>query len=160
VEQLIKEYKESLKTVRQLQLRINPDNKDKTVLGSMASDLQYSIDWMNTGRRPGNRRGAERLAAYQREKPIDPIYFQNFVANPAPQKCTVKDSDKQRIEDALSVLTERERKIYLMARGQCLSYEQIAEYLYVSKSTVQTTVERAAKKISIRINESLFCICG
>jgi RNA polymerase sigma factor (sigma-70 family) len=159
MDELIKKYRESLKIVRQLQLRAN-NEEDMRLLGGMASDLQYSLDWLRSGRRPGNRRGIERRAAYQRERPIDPVHIQNFVANPTKEKpCTVTDWDRQRIEDALSILTVREREIYLMARGQCLSYEQIAGYLFVCKSTVQTTVERADNKISKRTRQSLFCIC-
>jgi RNA polymerase sigma factor (sigma-70 family) len=160
MDELIKKYRESLKIVRQLQLRANTE-EDIRLLSSMASDLQYSLDWLRSGRRPGNKRGIERRAAYQREKPIDPMHIQNFVSNPAKEKpCTVSDWDRERIEDALSVLTQREREIYLMARGQCITYEQIAAYLFICKSTVQTTVERAEKKISRRIQESLFCFCG
>jgi RNA polymerase sigma factor (sigma-70 family) len=160
MDELIKKYRESLKIVRQLQLRADKE-EDIRLLGSMASDLQYSLDWLRSGRRPGNKRGIERRAAYQRERPIDPVHIQNFVANPAKEKpCTVSDWDRERIEDAISVLTEREKEIYLMARGQCLTYEQIAAYLFICKSTVQTTVERAEKKISRRIQESLFCFCG
>jgi RNA polymerase sigma factor (sigma-70 family) len=160
MDELIKKYRESLKIVRQLQLRTN-NEEDTRLLGGMASDLQYSLDWLRSGRRPGNKRGIERRAAYQREKPIDPVHIQNFVANPEKEKpCTVSDWDRGRIEDALSVLTHREREIYLMSRGQCLTYEQIAAYLFICKSTVQTTVERAEKKIAKRINESLFCFCG
>lgn len=160
MDEIIKKYKESLKIVRQLQLRKN-NEVDIRLLGNMASDLQYTLDWLKTGRRPGNRRGIERRAAYQRERPIDPIHIQKFVANPAKDKpCTVSDWDRERIEDALSILTEREKEIYLMSRGQCLSYEQIAAYLFICKSTVQTTVERAEKKVGKRINESILCICS
>ncbi|MED5053793.1 sigma-70 family RNA polymerase sigma factor, partial [Anoxybacillus rupiensis] len=64
--------------------------------------------------------------------------------------------DRERIEDALSVLTDREREVYLMSRGYCLTYSEIASYLCISSSSVQTMIERAEKK---RIRESLFCLC-
>ncbi|OAO83492.1 putative prophage LambdaBa01 positive control factor Xpf [Anoxybacillus flavithermus] len=68
--------------------------------------------------------------------------------------------DRERIEDALSVLTEREREVYLMSRGYCLTYGEIANYLCISSSSVQTMIERAERKIKKRIKESLFCLCG
>jgi DNA-binding CsgD family transcriptional regulator len=161
MDKLIKEYKQSLNNVRKLKLKVDPESADKSLLGNMASDLQYSLDWLQSGRCPGNRRGIERRAVYQRERPIDPIHIQNFVSNRAKENpCTVSDWDRQRIEDALSILTEREKEMYLMARGTCLSYGQISIYLFVCKSTVQTTVERAERKIAKRISKSLFCFCG
>jgi RNA polymerase sigma factor (sigma-70 family) len=159
MDELIKKYRESLKIVHQLQLRASKE-EDIRLLGGMASDLQYSLDWLRSGRRPGSKRGIERRAAYQRERPIDPMRLQTFYANPSAGKCTVTESDRERLEDALSVLTEREKEMYLMSKGGCLSYYQISEMLNVAKSTVQDTIERAEKKISQRINESLFCICG
>lgn len=153
---LIKEYNRSLYLVNNLRQFAN--ETDGELLESMASDLRYSLEWLKSGRRPGNRRGIERRAAYQRERPIDPIHIQNFYANPIPEKCTVTDSDRARIEDALSVLTEREREVYLMAKGGCLSYSQIAEKLNVAKGTVQDTLERAEKKIIERVNTSIFCL--
>ena len=36
---------------------------------AMIRDCDYILEWMETGRRPGNKRGVERLAAYQREIP-------------------------------------------------------------------------------------------
>ncbi len=111
----------------------------------MISDLEYAIEWMSTGRCPGNRRGIERLAAYQRERPFDPLIMQRYFRSKEfdayewddhLQEDVVSPMDKERIEDALSVLTENEKEIYLMSRGHCFSFKQISEYLGVSKSTI------------------------
>jgi RNA polymerase sigma factor (sigma-70 family) len=171
MEQLKREYRAA---IRQLEtLRDNMDEQQRKtegpIVGSMISDLRYALEWMNSGRRPGNRRGAERLAAYQREKPVDPIWMQKYIRGLSDDPFTQIDgvrsdemtmADRERLDDALSVLTEREKEVYLMARGHCLSYAEIARYLDIGKSTVQTMVERAEKKITERINESLFCWCG
>ncbi len=76
------------------------------------------------------------------------------------QEHAIGEWDKIRLEDALSLLTEREREVYLMSRGYCLTYREIARYLNITCSTVQSMIERAEKKISRQVNESLFCICG
>jgi RNA polymerase sigma factor (sigma-70 family) len=157
VQDLKKSYNRSLRIVRQLHQRATSE-QDKQILEGMAGDLQFALSWMRSGRRPGNRRGIERRAAYQRERPIDPLILQTYYANPSSGKCTVTESDRERIEDALSVLTDREKEMYLMAKAGILSYHQIAESLEIAKSTVQDTVERAEKKIEKRINESLFCL--
>ncbi|MGE7650498.1 sigma factor-like helix-turn-helix DNA-binding protein [Peribacillus frigoritolerans] len=163
MQDLIKEYNAALRSLRPLME--NASEEDLKHLSSMASDLRYALEWMRTGKRPGNRRGIERRAAYQREKPVDPLLMQRFFRNTDSDVYSWDDHlqedvigywDKIRIEDALSTLTEKEKEIYLMAKGHGLSRSQIAKYLVVSKSTIQDAIERAEKKISKQISSSLF----
>lgn len=165
MEDLIKSYQESLRRIRQLRekaIKEEISEEEITYLNSMESDLKYIIEWLRSGRRPGNRRGIERRAAYQKERPIDPILIQKYYYyNPftiTNEKPKVSDWDYQRIQDALSVLTDREKEIYLMSRAGGLSYEQIARILVVSKSTIQDSIERSEQKMKKRISESLFCL--
>lgn len=167
MQELIQEYTETLRDVEKIREKAAED--DKIILGSMASDLKYAIQWMKTGRQPGNRRGVERLAAYQKEKSFDPLEMQKFFRSTCDSYSWTEDGreenaitewDKIRIEDALSVLTEREKEVYLMSRGQMLSYDDIAKLLCVSKSTIQTTIERAENKIRQQISQSLFSFTG
>ncbi|AXM89371.1 Fis family transcriptional regulator [Anoxybacillus ayderensis] len=163
---LIQQYKESLKTARKMYR--SATDEDKKVIAGMISDLEFAIEWMETGRCPENRRGIERRAAYQREKLFDPLLMQKYFRSNEPvyewddheKESIITSWDKQRIEDALSVLTEREKEVYLMSRGYCLTYSEIANYLCISSSSVQTMIERAEKKIQKRISESLFCMCS
>jgi positive control factor len=163
---LIREYKETLKITRKMyDIAIE---EDKKIIAGMISDLEFAIEWLETSRMPGNRRGIERRAAYQREKPFDPLLMQKFFRSSEQvykwddheKERVITEWDRQRIEDALSVLTKREREVYLMSRGYCLTYSEIANYLCISSSSVQTMIERAEKKIKRRINESLFCLCS
>jgi positive control factor len=164
MEKLLLSYKENLKTTKTM-LK-NASDRDKTLLNGIIRDLQYAIEWMETGRQPGNKRGVERLAAYQRERPFDPLLMQRFFRSQdenypwgeAENESVISSAEQERIEDALSVLTSKEREVYLMSRGHCLSYSQIANYLCISSSSVQTMIERAEKKISKRRYESLFCL--
>jgi len=166
MQQLIEEYKQSLKEARKMYIKASEE--DKKIIAGMISDLEYAIEWMKTSKMPGNRRGIERRAAYQREKPFDPLLMQKFFRSNEPvyewdnheKENVITSWDRERIEDALSVLTDREREVYLMSRGYCLTYSEIANYLCISSSSVQTMIERAEKKIKKRINESLFCLCG
>jgi positive control factor len=141
-------------------------SQDKRLLKSMIRDLQYAIEWMETGRQPGNKRGVERLAAYQRERPFDPLLMQRFFRSQdetyswddAENESVISSAEQEMIEDALSVLTAKEKEVYLMSRGHCLSYSQIANYLCISSSSVQTMIERSEKKIAKRRYDSLFCL--
>lgn len=166
VQDLIRQYNKALYQVNKA--KQTASEEELKILGSMASDLQYALEWMRTAKRPGNRRGIERRAAYQREKSFDPLLMQRYFRSEetmyewdeGQKEAAISEWDRIRIEDALSTLTEREKEVYLMSRGHCLSYEMIASYLEVSKGTVQTMIERAEKKIGRQIRESIFCSCG
>ncbi|BCB04783.1 sigma factor-like helix-turn-helix DNA-binding protein [Bacillus sp. KH172YL63] len=164
MEKLLLSYKENLNRAK-LMLD-GASERDQSLLNGMIRDLKYSIEWMETGREPGSKRGVERLAAYQRERPLDPLLMQRFfrsqgetyVWDKAENESVISSAEKEVIEDALSVLTGKEKEVYLMSRGHCLSYSQIANYLCISSSSVQTMIERAEKKIIKRKNDSLFCL--
>ncbi|MCU4770864.1 sigma-70 family RNA polymerase sigma factor [Bacillus toyonensis] len=166
MQDLIKQYNTTLRQLREAQK--DAKEEDIKILTDMISDISYSLEWMKKARRPGNRRGVERLAAYQRERACDPLLMQRYFRSmddnlyewdSHQQEDVVGEWDKIRLEDALSLLTEREKEVYLMSRGYCLTYIEIASYLVISRSTVQTMIERAERKIERQIKESIFCNC-
>lgn len=124
---------------------------DMSFLSAMISDREYDIEWMETGRRPGNKRGIERRAAYQRERPVDPLKLQAYVAKScsggAVQAERITDRERDRIEFALAQLTPRERECYEMIRGNGLSYAEAAEILEIERGSVQWFVESAEEKL-------------
>ena len=62
MQELIKEYQATLKLIRESK---SPTKKeDQVIISGMISDLEYAIEWMKKGRRPGLKRGIERRAAY------------------------------------------------------------------------------------------------
>lgn len=131
---------------------------DMKTLGEMISGVEYSLEWLETGRRPGNKRGVERLAAYQREKPIDPVQLQAYIAKTssggAVQSERISDKERERIEFALGELTPRERACYEMVRGNGLPYSEAAELLGIEKSSVQWFIESAEEKLRHHANQT------
>lgn len=167
MEDLIREYREALRRIRKSKRKYPPVEKrnDEEVykyrlLEEMERDLEWSLEWMETGRQPGNRRGVERLAAYQRERPIDPIHFQRYAVQPlyGQEEHTLSNEDMRRVEEALSLLSPLEREVYIMSRGKGLSYREIAGLLGVAKGTVQKMIERAEKKMAQQKETSLFLV--
>ncbi|MFC4075240.1 sigma factor-like helix-turn-helix DNA-binding protein [Salinithrix halophila] len=159
MEDLIQQYKETLKVIRrERETEENPSARQ--TLSEMIRDLEYAIKWMTTGRQPGNTRGIERRAAYQRERPTDPIHFQRYAYKEAFQQpeCTLSDWDMWRVEDALSSLTKLEREVYMMKVGQGFSMEKVASLLGLTKSSVQTMLGRSQKKMTKQKETSLFCV--
>jgi RNA polymerase sigma-70 factor (ECF subfamily) len=151
----ISNYQRSLTVAQKAYFRADAD--DKKVISGMISDCEFAIEWLSTGRRPGNKRGIERRAAYQREKLVDPLKMQAYVSNArAGSPSNLSEWERYQIEDALSRLTERERDCYVMAHGECFSFSEIANMLGLSKGSVEKYVERAQRKISEDLQTSLF----
>ncbi|GIO33109.1 positive control factor [Paenibacillus albilobatus] len=156
-EATVQNYKKSLNLASRLYLRADADDK-KTISG-MISDCEYAIEWLSTGRRPGNKRGIERRAAYQRERLVDPLKMQAYVQNSkAGSPSNLTEWQRFQIQDALSRLSDRERECYVLAHGECFSFSYIADLLGISRSSVEEYVERAQRKISEDLQSSLFLI--
>ncbi|MFI8709960.1 sigma-70 family RNA polymerase sigma factor [Bacillus sp. NPDC077411] len=163
MKELIKEYKETLK---QLEKTKAAAVEDKKIVEGMISDMEYALEWMRKAKQPGNKRGIERRAAYQREKACDPLIMQRYLRSTETEyswdkqekESVISEGDRMALEDALSVLRPREKEIYVMSRGYGLTQEKIANYLKVKRTTVQQHLNRAEEKIAKRINESIFCL--
>lgn len=149
VESLIDEYtvgKKSLEDYREkLNLDIPAEEEDHKIVSEMISDMQYALDWMKKGRRPGNRRGIDRRSVYQKTSLMDMDIFPEI--NIEQPKRILTDDEKVRIVEVLMELSARERQCYLMHMAQGKSYAQISEVLEISRRTVQQYVERAKKKV-------------
>ncbi|NGQ95026.1 sigma-70 family RNA polymerase sigma factor [Brevibacillus sp. SYP-B805] len=167
MQDLLREYKETRRVLKRAYEARREGEKvlddrtlaERQILSEMIGDVEFVIEWLETGRRPGNRRGVERLAAYQREKPMDPIRMQAFVANStAGSPANLTEWQRQQIEDALCILSERERECYVLAHGECFTHSQIADMLGITKSSVDTHIKRAQQKISERVMNSLFLV--
>ncbi len=120
-----------------------------------------TIEWLQNGRQPGARRGADRRDAYKRTILSDPRLIDALPEEYAivqEAEGEVSEWDKERIADALSVLTEREKDIFMMHAVQNMSYEEIAALLIIKKGTVQKNIERSRLKMKNRANDSLFCL--
>jgi RNA polymerase sigma factor (sigma-70 family) len=135
------------------------DKGERRVIQEMVSDCEYAIEWLETGRRPGIRRGIERRAAYQRERPMDPVALQSYFRNStAGSPANITDSERFRLDDAMQGLSSLERECFELAYGQCFSHADIALMLNVSKGNVSTLLERANRKIQVNKSNSLFLL--
>ena len=161
---LIQQYKESLRKVRKAKETAN--EVDRSILSGMESDLEFAIKWMETGRMPGSRRGAERRAAYEKEWPADPfrmdmpgkyyrsvgaVYVADFVSNYGIDEPEIDADDLETtrlfLEDILSCLSEREREVFEMRHVGGLEYHEIAEELGISEVNVGVVLNNAKRKI-------------
>lgn len=168
MEDLIFEYRRSLKDARKMYKPLKELEEhglsaqqitDKRIISSMITDLEYVIEWLEKGRKPDAKRGYDRRDSYQRMLIKDPRIIDTFsegiYQDPEGEVTAI---DLERIEDALSVLTRREKEMFILNKVEGFSYEQIADLLGVKKATVQSNMKRAEIKMSKRMNESLFCL--
>jgi len=73
--------------------------EDKKIINSWISNLQYSIEWLSTGRRPGATRGIENRAAYEREIPFEPYWIQRNVDHKSSDTLISLEDELENIDD-------------------------------------------------------------
>ncbi|MCC3374730.1 sigma factor-like helix-turn-helix DNA-binding protein [Cohnella sp. REN36] len=145
---------EPVRTMDEMNALLRLD-RERRIVFEMIADCSYVIDWLESGRRPGNRRGIERRAGYQREVPTDPAKLSTVRSACGDGQAAGRPGDerRKRLEAALRGLTERERECYRLALGEGFSYAEVAGLLDISKSSVGTYIIRAQRKIAMNIGE-------
>lgn len=169
---LLKEYQASLiftedklkKIQKQIrfykkQKHLNPTGKehllmlqhDERILNASIRTINFTIEWLATGRQPGLMRGIERRAVYQREikSERNVINFKSYdqYSHDNPSSDEIEDSYKSQIaKEIVSSLTKRQKEI-LELYAQGFSFEEVGEMLGIKKQTVWETIETCKKKI-------------
>lgn len=145
MDDLIREYKKSLRLLRSCKA-------PPLLLGSMISDTEWAIDLMVTGNIPGTRWTVARWSRSKREIPCDPIEMARYIQNKAP----ISEAPEWMIkllETLMSSLTALEKDAYELVRGRGYSFSQAGKILGCSKSTAQSYIERAEKKIRLAVRQ-------
>ncbi|WP_239616154.1 sigma factor-like helix-turn-helix DNA-binding protein [Cohnella mopanensis] len=135
-------------------------DKDRRLVIEMIASCSYVIEWLQTGRRPGNQRGIERRAGYQREVLTDPAKLPTIPNSGEAPGASKEETEASRfrLEAALRGLTERERNCYMLAHGECYSFSEIAALLNISKSSVGTYMTRAQRKVADNVNSIVILV--
>lgn len=144
---------EPVRTIAQMNELLALEQERKLIIEMIAS-CSYVIEWLETGRMPGNRRGIERRAGYQREVLTDPARLPSMRAETAGRPAPgLDENSRARLESALQGLTERERDCYSLANGENFSMAEIAQLLGISKSSVGTYLTRAQRKVTVTVQQ-------
>lgn len=157
VEELLREYRQTRSVI--MAARLRAEEEDSKIMGSMLSDVQLAIDWMEKGHNPGPRRGIHRRSGRQRTVTVDPLHMQSY-AQPAAcgSPTTLSDHERFQIDDALSTLSDKEKQAYILRHGLCFSIGQVAQEMLISRSSVQKLLERADQKVVHNKSNSLFLV--
>ena len=147
---LIAEYEKALKDI--VSKRKTADKTDDALYSGMESDLRYALQWMKTGKEPGTIRGIERQSGEVRDVSVDPIQMQRYFRSTDSmdyawdnhdQENAVSRSEKERLEFALSALSDKQREIYMLVRGKGLTYDQAANIMGMKRSAISSSLERS-----------------
>lgn len=129
-------------------------------LGNMIADVDYILNWLETGRNPNSVRGVERR--YERPWPPEWLDRYQSPAGWSVERETVTreltEDERFRIEEAMRDLSQRERQCFMMYVVDGMSYGEIARELHLAKGAVQTHVQRAREKIELAKATSLFLV--
>ncbi|WP_252863293.1 sigma factor-like helix-turn-helix DNA-binding protein [Paenibacillus riograndensis] len=151
VDDMLPDYQISLRGAEQLYRHADAD--DKKVIAGMISDCEYVVEWLSTGRQPGNKRGIERRAGYEREILLEPMRMQIFTRHTNAVNSEGLSEDQQlRLEYIMALLSKRERECYMLANGEGFSHVAIAEMLTISAGSVSEYIQRAQRKICSIMN--------
>jgi len=130
--------------------------EDKKIINSWISNLQYSIEWITTGRRPGAIRGITRRATENREVPFEPYWIQlrkdkSESVDTIEKLFDGEDTENEIIKESLvkeiiKNLNAKQTEI-LTLKADGSTHSEIAESLGIPKGTVDVTMKRIKEKI-------------
>lgn len=126
----------------------------------MQGNLEYALSWLKNGHAPGSNRGIERRSVYQNTKPVDPLrmqrYFRSkqpeFTWETEPKENVITPSERIILDKATAALSKRELEVLLLKSKGHSQYE-IAKFLDISRSSVQSLLSRANKKVARILQE-------
>jgi len=152
-DRLIIEYEEGRSELNNMRDILNPEvmeeKEDRKHINSMINSMSFSIDWMKTGRRPGNMRGIDRRSAYQRRALLDMDMFPSLELD--TEERVLQESEKQALIEILTDLSHRERQCFLLYYYNSMSMREIADELGIKKPSVQKFIERAKNKVKAKV---------
>lgn len=157
VTDLIPGYRETRRKLQQMRQRTD-DAADKERIGGMLGDVEYALEWLETGRNPKSLRGVER----RYERPWAPEWLDRY-ASPSGWSIErdsrdLTEEERFRIEEAMRDLSPRERQCFMMHKVDGMSFGEIGKELHIDKRTAADYVDRAKVKIENAKLSNLFLV--
>lgn len=159
---LAEEYRKTLRNVEKTYKNLDRNHPDKRIYSEMMSSIKYIIFWLENGheKKFGSIDDISKLSYEQRTTywgdlaEAESFYRQNkqladnYIENAESQQ------NNSKINEYLGLLTEREREIFILKYAHSLSFQEVANLLGISKSTVQSLLDRSKKKI-VKLRQKL-----
>lgn len=123
-------------------------------LSSIISSSQFSIDWLKTGFEPKTK--VSKLPYTQREVVIDDVDQALIYLNTTEHEYSkLSKEELEKLDDYMEILAPREKEAFLSIRGKGNTYQETAEYMGVTRSTVQSYIKQAEMKFQKAIDEGV-----
>lgn len=154
VDRLIFEYTEGRKLLKVKSATSN--EVDRKRINSMINEMSDVIKWLKTGKDPYKFKSNERKSAYQRRVILDMDLFPSLDILPESYENTesgaLTESQKELVAEILIELSWRERQCYLLHIANERTFQEISIELGITKSSVQSYIDRAKKKVSKKMS--------
>ena len=151
---LLHQYKNARKELRDMLDLLNEtemDIDDKSTINSMIRDVTFIIDWIESGSNPDELRGTNIKNAYHIKylpsMEILPDITNQLIKEREPLELT--QEQKRLVFMLFDAWSSRERDCFILHIAQGKSMGEVADELGISKSSVQTNIERAKEKIEV-----------
>lgn len=150
--ELIPQYEEGLRELGVMHDNLTDseyDRIDESQINSMIDSMGFSLEWMETGRQPGLYRGVDKRDAYRVKQydEMDVIPDITEELRKERESFYLSATQKAKLLHLFHSFSDRERQCYVMYEAEQLSMGKIADYLGISKASVQVYIKRAREKV-------------
>lgn len=124
--------------------------QDLTQINSMIESMNFSMEWLETGRQPGTFKGIDKKSIYQHQSFSNMDFIPDITEQleEGPKQLYMTAEEKIILADIFASLSLRERQCYILHTAAQLSMSEVAEELGLSKWTARGYIDRAKKKIA------------
>ncbi|RLJ90134.1 RNA polymerase sigma-70 factor (ECF subfamily) [Planococcus citreus] len=157
-DELLHEYSIHKKDLERRRDRLDRNDfhskQDLTQINSMIESMNFSMEWLETGRQPGTFKGIDKKSIYQHQSFSNMDFIPDITEQleEGPKQLYMTAEEKIILADIFASLSLRERQCYILHYAGGISWAKIAEEIGVSKGTVQGYIKRAQKKINEKIS--------
>lgn len=157
-DRLIQEYSDGKRQLNKLRKSLDvtnsADREDRKTISGMIGDMDFVIEWLETGRQPGVLRGVDKKSVYQKRslESMDIIPDITNQLEISDQPLFLSEKQKKVLLNIFCSFSLRERQCYILHVAQGMSMQEIADELGLKKRTVQQYIERARKKVKQRVS--------
>lgn len=147
LKELLKEYEESLKGIKQLKNKVKERQCDKSkvdtsLINGMERDLEWTIKYMKTGYMPEYS-----IGRYKNIVPVDPQKVLSLCSKPLVSSKPSKNKLTDSLLELFKVLRDKEKEALMLVVIEGISYGKAGKYLGIKRKTVESIVRRAKKKL-------------
>lgn len=131
--------------------------QDLTQINSMIESMNFSMEWLETGRQPGTFKGVDKKSIYQHQSFSSMDFIPDITEQleEGPKQLHMTAEEKIILADIFASLSLRERQCYILHEAAKLSIGKVAEEIGVGRSTAQSYIDRAKKKVKERVQLSV-----